>query len=102
MDSFLTSCLIINLDHPGKVTTTCSYDFKKAVKNPVKQGIEYILLPNPDVVNINRLDAINIQYSNLYKNGAKWCTEYKEFIKSYKLFRVNNPLKRLHKSRKDK
>ncbi len=88
LDSFLTSSLIINLDKPQNLTTTCSYQFQKAVKNPVEYGIQYVLVPNPNRVNINRLDAIHKEYPDLYEYGAVWCVLEKEFENDFRLYRV--------------
>ncbi|MHB8075002.1 hypothetical protein [Desulfosporosinus fructosivorans] len=88
MDSFTTYIIIIGNLHPNNLVVTCSYNFKDAVENPRDEQINYILVPSTVGSYLNKLDAINMAYPNLYENGADWCTLVKEF-NNYRLYKVN-------------
>lgn len=85
-DSFLTSGILVNVKNVDNLVVSSSLNFKEAVKNPWKYGITYILVP--DKAGIGKLDAINVQYPELYEHGMEWCIMIKEFD-GYRLFKVN-------------
>ena len=78
-DSFTTSMLITNLDHPENIVTTTSDDFDKAVKNPMGYNIDYILTSVNE--NVGTLDAINREYPDMFEHGTPW-TELAEDVRS--------------------
>jgi hypothetical protein len=88
MDSFLTFNTILNCNNPQNLVVTASYEFKKAIKNPKRYKIDYILIPSTTATDPTLMDAINQYYPNLYKDGADWCVTVKEFDKAYKLYRI--------------
>ncbi len=69
-DSFTTSMLILNLDHPENVITTTSDDFDKAVKNPMGYNVDYILASVD--AGVGMMDAVNRQYPGLFDHGTPW------------------------------
>ncbi|MCH3965905.1 MAG: hypothetical protein LKE46_16950 [Clostridium sp.] len=88
MDSFLTSGIILNVNNVGNLIVSSSLNFNKYLRNPVKYGIQYILVPDPDS-NLGSLDSFNRVYPNLYKHGEDWCILYKEFD-GFKIFKVTD------------
>lgn len=85
MDSFVASTLILNLDHPENVITTTSDNFDEAVKHPLGQDVEYILLPASD--GVGKLDALNNAYPGIYYEGAPWL-ELVEEVTGHRLYRI--------------
>jgi hypothetical protein len=85
LDSFLTSVIILNIDDIDSLILNSSLEFDIAMKNPYLYDVTYIIVPNLD--GIGNLDAINLEYPNLYSNEEEWCTEIEEFD-GYKLFKV--------------
>jgi hypothetical protein len=86
MDSFLTFEVVLELDNTDRIITSCSYEFRDAVASPKLYGVQYILAVKDE--GLGKLDAINIQYPDLYRYGATWCTLVKDF-NGYELFQVN-------------
>lgn len=85
MDCFMTSLLILNLENTNYLIMNTSPQFLKAVEEPQKYGIQYMVLANPG--SVGALDAINDAYPGLYYEGAPWCQEVEDFV-SYKLVKV--------------
>lgn len=85
MDSYYTWYVIMNMDSPDKVITSCSYTFYGAIESPAEFDVQYILLVDPE---IGAADAINRYYPDLYENGADWCTMEKDFG-DYRVYKVN-------------
>jgi hypothetical protein len=85
MDSYQTWFVILNLDSPDNVITTCSYTFVDAVEHPQEHNVQYILTIASE--GIGAADAINTRYPNLYENGTSWCTLVKDFG-GYRLYEV--------------
>jgi hypothetical protein len=86
LDSFMTYEIVLNLDNTDRIITTCSYEFRDAVISPELYGVKYVLAVKNE--GLGNLDALNVQYPDLYRNGASWCTMVKDF-NGYRLFRVN-------------
>ena len=84
-DVFTTYNVAMNVDHFDNLVVSSSLNFKQCVADPVGNGIEYLLVPNPQGISNN--DAINLAYPGLYAGGADWCAEEKDFG-NFKLFRV--------------
>lgn len=93
MDSFSSYRTILNCNNPQNLVITSNYEFKKAMKNPKRYKIDYILIPSTITVDPTLMDAINKYYPNLYTHGADWCVLVKEFDKSYKLYRIKKKVK---------
>ncbi|QAT49193.1 hypothetical protein EQM14_05050 [Caproiciproducens sp. NJN-50] len=84
-DVFTTYNVAMNVDHFDNLVVSSSLNFKQCVADPVGNGINYLLIPNP--MGISNNDAINLAYPGLYVNGADWCAEEKDFG-DFKLFRI--------------
>lgn len=87
MDVFTLSGVMLNVNNVGNLVVSSSPDFYNSVKDPLHNGINYILIPDPS--GAGSLDAINIFYKNLYEDGSEWCVEEMKFD-GFKLFRVIN------------
>lgn len=85
MDSFTTSALIVNLEHPENLIVNTSEEFERAVEKPWLYNARYIVLSDPS--GLGSLDALNIAYPGLYDSGADWCAEREE-IGGFKIFEV--------------
>lgn len=88
MDSFLAYDVVLRDSNPKRLFITSDYDFKNALKDPVKYKVDYILVPKPE--GIAKLDAVNKQYPYLYEAGAYWCTLYKTFKDDWKIYKVTH------------
>lgn len=84
-DVFTTYNVAMNVDHFDHLIVSSSLNFKQCVADPVGNGVDYLLVPNPQGISNN--DAINLAYPGLYAKGADWCTEEKDFG-NFKLFRI--------------
>jgi hypothetical protein len=85
MDSFETWYVILSMDATDNIITTCSYTFEAALENPREYSVGYILTVNPEGLGVS--DAVNMYYSDLYENGADWCTLVKDFG-DYRLYEL--------------
>lgn len=85
MDSYQTWFVILNLDSPDNVITTCSYTFVDAVAHPQEHNVQYILTIASE--GIGTADAINTRYPDLYENGISWCSLIKDFG-GYRLYEI--------------
>ncbi len=87
MDVFTLSGVMLNVNNIENLVVSSSENFYESINDPLHNGINYILIPDPS--GAGSLDAINIFYKNLYKNGEEWCVEEENFD-GFKLFRVIN------------
>lgn len=85
MDVFTLSGVMLNVNNTDNLVVSSSLNFNACVKDPLHNGINYIVVPNPE--GVGNLDAINMRYKDLYKNGADWCKEEAVFD-DIKLFKV--------------
>ncbi len=85
MDSYRTYYIIMNADHPEEWVISCSTDFEDCVADPVRTGIDYIVVPQ--IGSYGNMDALNIAWPELYNNGAGWADEVAS-IGEYKIFKV--------------
>ncbi len=85
MDSFETWYVILSMNSTYNIITTCSYNFEAALENPKEHNVGYILTVNPTGLGVS--DAVNVKYSDLFENGASWCTLEKDFG-DYRLYQV--------------
>jgi hypothetical protein len=85
MDAFLTGGVILNTKNVDNLVISSSLDFKEAIENPHKYGINYLLIPN--TTGVGALDAINLKYPELFSSGADWCI-LKEDFENFKLFEI--------------
>ena len=83
-DVFTTYNIALNVDHFQNLVVSSSMNFKACVADPVGNGVEYVLIPDPKDA---PSDALNLAYPNLYEQGTDWCVEAREFS-GYKLFQV--------------
>ena len=86
LDSFETFYIILNLDDTNNLITTASYTFTDALNDPAEFDVKYIVAVDP--AGLGASDAINMRYSDLYENGADWCTLLMSFD-GFRLFEVN-------------
>ena len=85
MDNFAMSALILNLDYPERLIINTSDQFNDALEAPWKYDVRYIVVADPS--GVGSLDAFNMTYPNLYREGADWCKEREE-VGSFKIFEV--------------
>lgn len=85
MDSYRTYDIIMNVNNVDNLVVSCSPDFEKTVKDPVKNKIDYLVVPQ--IGSYGNMDALNIAYPNLYWHGEKWCRE-EASIGEYKIYKV--------------
>ncbi|WP_411676000.1 hypothetical protein [Caproicibacter sp.] len=84
-DVFTTYNVALNVNNFQNLVVSSSPDFEKCVADPVGNGIDYLLVPDPK--GVSNYDAINVAYPKLYVQGADWCREVYDFG-DYKLFQV--------------
>ena len=85
MDVFMSGGVMLNVNNIDNLVVSSSLNFRNCVKDPLHNGINYILVPN--IAGVGNLDAINLEYKDLYEHGAEWCEEEVAF-ENFKLFRV--------------
>lgn len=85
MDSYRTYYAIMNVDNVDNLVVSCSPDFAQAVKDPVKSGIDYLVVP--EIGSYGNMDALNIAYPDLYRGGEPWCSEVAS-IGEFKIYKV--------------
>ncbi|MCR5735021.1 MAG: dolichyl-phosphate-mannose--protein mannosyltransferase [Lachnospiraceae bacterium] len=85
MDSYRTYYIIMNAKDPEEWVISCSPDFEDCVADPVKSGIDYMVVPQ--IGSYGNMDALNIAWPDLYNNGAEWADEVAS-IGEYKIFKV--------------
>ena len=85
MDSYRTYYVIMNVDNVDNLVVSCSPDFAQAVKDPVKNNIDYVIVPQ--IGSYGNMDALNIAYPALYWHGEKWCQEVTE-IGEFRIYKV--------------
>lgn len=86
MDSFSTSTIILNLEHPEKIVTNTSDNFEESLKDPRGYGIDYIVTIVPRDVGL--LDMVNREYPDLFYYGVPSWAELVMGNESYRLYRV--------------
>ena len=85
MDSYRTYYVIMNVNNVDHLVVSCSPDFKEAVKDPVKDNIDYLVVP--EIGSYGNMDALNIAYPDLYRKGETWCQETAS-IGEFKIYKV--------------
>ena len=85
MDSYRTYYTIMNADDPEEWVISCSRDFEDCVADPVKNGVDYLVVPQ--IGSYGNMDALNIAWPRLYNNGEEWAQEIAS-IGEFKIFRV--------------
>jgi hypothetical protein len=86
-----TPQIVTTVANPKVFVITSDRDFKQVLADPLTFGAHYLLDPQP--VGVDALDALNVAYPNLYKNGAGFATRVHEFpsdgiCSNYRLLRV--------------
>jgi hypothetical protein len=87
MDSFVTSGIILNVKNVDNLVISSSLNFNQSLQEPAKNGINYIVVPNP--TGVGSLDAINRKYPHLYEGSEEWC-ELKEEFENYKVYEIKD------------
>lgn len=85
MDSYRTYYVIMSVNNVDNLVVSCSPDFSQAVKDPIKNNIDYVVVPQ--IGSYGNMDALNIAYPNLYWHGEKWCREVTS-IGEFKIYKV--------------
>ena len=85
MDSYRTYYVIMNADDPEAWVISCSPDFEDCVADPVKNGIDYMVVPQ--IGSYGNMDALNIAWPKLYYGGEDWAQEIAS-IGEFKVFKV--------------
>ena len=85
MDSYRTYYVIMNADDPESWVISCSPEFEDCVKDPVHNGVDYIVVPQ--IGSYGNMDALNIAWPDLYNGGEDWAEEIAG-IGEFKVFRV--------------
>lgn len=99
MDGFMTSSVILGIDHPQNLITNIADDlFDLAALDPHDQMVDYVLVPanvtrdsegreTNTIGTVGALDAINKAHPNLYRRGADWADLVYQ-VDGYKLYKV--------------
>lgn len=85
MDAYRGYYIMLNVDDLSHIVTSSHDDFDADLADPVKRGVDYIIVPESG--SYGDMDAVNIAYRELYYHGADWCVEEASFGE-FKLFRV--------------
>ncbi len=85
-DSFLSFFIILQSKYPKMFYIPSDNDFDKAVSDPTKYGVKYVLIPEPGTS--AAISAINKAYPNLFVHGAEWAEPVKDFGTGWKLYRI--------------
>ena len=85
MDSYRTYYVIMNADDPEAWVISCSPDFEDCVADPVRSGVDYLVVPQ--IGSYGNMDALNIAWPKLYYGGEEWAEEMAS-IGEFKIFRV--------------
>ena len=85
MDSYRTYYVIMNADDPEEWIISCSPDFEDCVADPVRTGVDYVVVPQ--IGSYGNMDALNIAWPELYYGGEDWAEETAS-IGEFKVFRV--------------
>lgn len=85
MDSYRTYYAIMNVNDLDSLVISSNLNFEAAVRDPQANQINYVVVPQ--IGSYGNMDALNIQYPDLYNEGADWCTEVAS-IGEFKIFKV--------------
>ena len=86
MDTFSAFRVNLTSAHPKRHIITSDYDFHDALADPSGFGVDYVLVPKPE--GITRLNALNVEYPELYEKGEAWCELEHDFDGKWRLYRV--------------
>lgn len=89
-DNSTTGMLHHNLKNPKNAITLTSKKFQPAVEDPMRYGVEYIIVPNVPVDSSGSQDDILRQYPELMDAGTDW-TELVYKNELYNVYRVIYP-----------
>ncbi|GIO12915.1 hypothetical protein J19TS2_24700 [Cohnella xylanilytica] len=84
LDSFGAAEIVVSSTKQKQMVVTSDRDFKQALKDPAAYGIKYMLVPDPS--GLDQLNAINIQYPALFRQGMSGWTVAAVFGDRWKLF----------------
>ncbi len=87
-----TPQIVTTVRNPRIFVITSDRDFKRVLADPLSFHAHYLLDPQP--AGVDALDALNVAYPDLYKNGAGFATFVHQFqsdgiCSPYRLYRVN-------------
>ncbi len=85
-DSFSAYFIILQSQYPKHFYISSDPDFKHAISDPQKYGVEYVLIPKPGSASV--ISAINNAYPNLYEQGADWAELVKDFGSDWRLYKI--------------
>lgn len=91
-DSFSSFFIILQSRFPRRFYISSDVDFKQAVSNPIKHGVDYVLIPRTGSSAI--ISAVNNAYPNLFEHGAEWAELVKDFGTGWKLYRITKSTER--------
>lgn len=85
-DSASAYAVLVNSKHPKRFLITSDLAFKKALKDPVAGGVDYVLVPKPADLTQS---AVNVLYPQLYAEGSDWARLVRDFNDQWRLYRVS-------------
>jgi len=86
VDSFSAYLIILESRFPKRFYITSDYYFNKAISDPEKYGVSYILIPKPGSASV--ISEINNAYPNLFDHGADWAQLTKDFGSKWRLYKI--------------
>ena len=93
LDVFLGFPIVLESGDPKQFVITPDRDFKSVLADPGAFGVEYLLVPPPDM-EMGTLDAITREYPTMYADGAGMATLVREFDSSvdwhWRLYRLDD------------
>ncbi len=91
MDSFRAYNLIMYVRHPRRLAISSDLDFKEMLEDPpAAETLTHILVPKPE--GVAQLDMVNVQYPDLYREGAPWAVLEKDFDDKWRLYRISHEI----------
>jgi hypothetical protein len=77
LDTFALSGVVLSSTRPEQFVVTSDRDFKAIVAAPADFGVQYIAVPRN--TGLTSVDAINLQYPELFDNGGGFATLVGQF-----------------------
>ena len=93
IDTFTGFGAVMRSSHPDQYVITSDDDFGAAVRDPLRFGVRYLVVPEP--VDLAAVDALNRAYPHLYKTGAGIADQIGQVVspsgRAVRVFRVRQP-----------
>jgi hypothetical protein len=86
VDSFSAYLIILESRYPQRFYISSDFDFKNAISDPRRYGVDYILIPQPESAAVT--SAINSAYPNLFARGAEWAELERDFGSRWRLYKI--------------